>query len=113
MTALHLRGVVLPEGEERDLWIVNGRIRTESVAGAETIVDGGYLVPGLVDAHCHVGLAAEDLDGAAQQAEQDRDAGTLLIRDCGSPLDASAAVGTCTLPGLADPIVLGHRDPEG
>src|SRR2546421_8969900 len=87
MTALHVRGVVLPDGEEHDLWIVNGRIRTERVPGAETVVDGGYLVPGLVDAHCHIGLAADDLGAAETQALTDRDAGTLLIRDCGSPMD--------------------------
>src|SRR5436190_6418065 len=87
MPALHLRGVVLPDGDERDLWIVNGRFRTEPVPGAESIVDGGYLVPGLVDAHCHVGILANDIDEAAKQAETDRDAGTLLIRDCGSPMD--------------------------
>ncbi|MFL6144422.1 MAG: amidohydrolase family protein [Labedaea sp.] len=87
MTALHVRGVVLPGSEERDLWIVNGRVRTERVPGAETIVDGGFLVPGLVDAHCHIGLAAGGLSAAAEQARTDRDAGTLLIRDCGSPMD--------------------------
>ena len=88
--SLHLRGVLLPEGEERDLWVVNGRIRTVPVPDAETVFDGGFLLPGLVDAHCHVGLGANgavDLDEAARQAETDRDAGTLLIRDCGSPLD--------------------------
>jgi imidazolonepropionase-like amidohydrolase len=100
MTALHMRGVVLPEGEERDLWIVNGRIRTEAVPGAETIVDGGFLVPGLVDAHCHVGIAAEDLDDAAEQARQDRDAGTLLIRDCGSPIDTSPLQERLELPRI-------------
>jgi imidazolonepropionase-like amidohydrolase len=87
MPALHLRGVVLPDGETRDLWIVNGRIRLTPVPYAETIVDGGYLVPGLVDAHCHIGLAAEDLDEAERHALADRDAGTLLVRDCGAPLD--------------------------
>ena len=100
MTALHMRGVVLPEGEERDLWIVNGRIRTEAVPGAETIVDGGFLVPGLVDAHCHVGIAANDLDDAAEQARQDRDAGTLLIRDCGSPMDTSPLQERLELPRI-------------
>jgi imidazolonepropionase-like amidohydrolase len=84
---LHLRGVVLPEGETRDLWIVNGRIRLTPVPYAETISDGGFLVPGLVDAHCHIGLAAEDLDEAERHALMDRDAGTLLVRDCGAPLD--------------------------
>jgi imidazolonepropionase-like amidohydrolase len=87
MTALRVRGVLLPDGEERELWIVNGRVRTERVPNAETVVDGGFLVPGLVDAHCHVGLAADDLGAAETQARTDRDAGTLLIRDCGSPLD--------------------------
>ena len=91
MTGLHLRGVVLPDGgEPRDLWVVNGRIRTRAVPGARTVVDGGYLVPGLVDAHCHVGLGARgavDLPEAVEQALLDREAGTLLIRDCGSPLD--------------------------
>ena len=87
MPALHMRGVVLPEGEARDLWIVNGRIRLTPVPYAETVVDGGFLLPGLVDAHCHIGLAAEDLDEAEQHALADRDAGTLLVRDCGAPLD--------------------------
>ncbi|HWE91483.1 MAG TPA: amidohydrolase family protein [Pseudonocardiaceae bacterium] len=92
MTALHLRGVLLPEGEHRDLWVVNGRVRTEPVPNAETVFDGGFLVPGLVDAHCHIGLGrdgggAMELTEAAEQAEVDRDAGTLLIRDCGSPTD--------------------------
>ncbi|GAA0213360.1 amidohydrolase family protein [Saccharothrix mutabilis subsp. mutabilis] len=91
MTGLHLRGVVLPDGgDPRDLWVVNGRVRTRPVPGARTVVDGGYLVPGLVDAHCHVGLGpdgAVDLPAAADQALLDRAAGTLLIRDCGSPLD--------------------------
>ena len=40
-----------------------------------------------MDAHCHIGLAAADLDEAEQQALTDRDAGTLLVRDCGAPLD--------------------------
>src|SRR3712207_9400959 len=50
VTSLHLRGVVLPGEETRDLWVVNGRIRLTPVPYAETVVDGGFLVPGLVDA---------------------------------------------------------------
>lgn len=90
MTALHLRGVVLPDDEPRDLWIVNGRVRTTPVPTARTIFDGGYLLPGLVDAHCHIGVGPQGgvpLEEAARQAETDRDAGTLLIRDCGVPMD--------------------------
>ena len=36
-SALHVRGVVLPETEQRDLWIVDGRITFEAVPGAETV----------------------------------------------------------------------------
>ncbi len=89
--ALHVRGVVLPEGEERDLWAVDGRLTYEPVPGAQTVADRGWLVPGLVDCHCHVGLAPQgavhDEDELMRQAAQDRDAGALLLRDAGSPVD--------------------------
>jgi imidazolonepropionase-like amidohydrolase len=90
MKALHLRGVVLPGEDSRDLWISEGRIGFEPVSGAETVVDGGYLVPGLVDAHCHPGIGVggpTTLEEAAEQAVVSRDSGTLLIRDCGVPID--------------------------
>ncbi|GAW48627.1 MULTISPECIES: amidohydrolase family protein [unclassified Nocardioides] len=91
MTALRFSGPVLPDGVVRDLYVVDGRITLEPVAGAERAVDG-WIVPGLVDAHCHLGL---DDDGGIsdeeteQQAIEDRDAGALLIRDCGSPVDTA------------------------
>lgn len=86
----HLNGVLLPDGETRDLWIVDGLIRTEPVAGAVTLCRGGWILPGLVDAHCHVGLGPDGAvthEIAEAQAATDRDAGTLLIRDAGSPVD--------------------------
>ncbi len=91
MTVLRFRGPVLPDGEARDLYVVEGRITYEPQSGAETVAEG-WIVPGLVDAHCHIGL---DDDGAVSdreaeaQAIADRDAGALLIRDCGSALDTS------------------------
>ena len=88
---LHLRVVVLPEDEERDLWIDEaGRLCPEPLADAQSLVAGGFALPGLVDAHCHVGL---DAHGGVDEAEQqrqitaDRDAGALLLRDAGSPVD--------------------------
>jgi imidazolonepropionase-like amidohydrolase len=89
---LHLSGVVLPEGEHRDLWVRDGRITFEPVPGAETVSRGGWLLPGLVDAHCHVGIgpdggSVEDLTAARQQALTERAAGVLALRDCGSPVD--------------------------
>ena len=88
-----LRGTLLgPDGgHEAELYVdAAGRFTDSRPAGADTLADGGFLVPGLVDAHCHVGIGphgAVALDEAAVQAQTDRDAGTLLIRDCGSPVD--------------------------
>ncbi|WP_127480326.1 amidohydrolase family protein [Nocardioides pantholopis] len=89
MTALRFPGVVLPEGEHRDVFVVDGRITYERPAGAETAATG-WIVPGLVDAHNHLGLddgGAVDDDEVERQAVADRDAGALLLRDCGSPAD--------------------------
>lgn len=90
MVAYHVRGRSLPAGEAAEWWIADGLLRAESVAGAQTIFDGGWIIPGLVDAHCHVGLGpqgAVGLDEAITQAETERAAGALLLRDCGSPTD--------------------------
>lgn len=86
----HVRGIGLPDEEPIELWIADGRISREPVSGADTVFDGGWILPGLVDAHCHVGLGpggAVELDEAIAQAEAERDAGALLLRDCGSPID--------------------------
>jgi imidazolonepropionase-like amidohydrolase len=86
---LHVRGVVLPEAEHRDLYLVNGRITLEPSHSARTVAEG-WIVPGLVDAHCHIGLGP---DGAVDEREQERqalaerEAGMLLARDCGVAAD--------------------------
>ena len=87
---LHLQGVVLPDGEHRDLWVVDGVIRTEPVRDARTVARDVWLLPGLVDAHCHVGLESEGAvppERAEEHALADRAAGALLLRDAGSPAD--------------------------
>ncbi|WP_156767072.1 amidohydrolase family protein [Mycobacterium sp. E796] len=87
---MRLRGLELPGETEIELWVVDGRISAEPVAGADTVFDGGWIVPGLVDAHCHVGLGDDGeipLEEAIGQAEVERDAGALLLRDAGSPTD--------------------------
>src|SRR5439155_16356641 len=88
--ALHVRGVVLPDDEVRDLWLDGDRVSLEPVPGAQTVADRGYLLPGLVDAHCHIGIASGghpvgSVDEARELARVDRDAGVLAIRDAGSP----------------------------
>ena len=91
MPALRFSGPVLPDGETRDLYVVDGRVTYERPAGAEPAGEG-WIVPGLVDAHCHIGLddhGATTDEEAEEQAVADRDGGALLIRDCGSALDTS------------------------
>ncbi|MFD1149045.1 amidohydrolase family protein [Saccharothrix hoggarensis] len=53
---LHFRGVLLPDDEPRDLWVLGDRVTFERPSGDwTTVVDGGYLLPGLVDVHTHPG----------------------------------------------------------
>jgi imidazolonepropionase-like amidohydrolase len=85
--------VLLGPDDVRDrVWVVGGRLTFDrpGAAGTETSVIEGWVLPGLVDAHCHVGLDEHGPVDAATQEEQartDRDAGSLLLRDAGSPSD--------------------------
>ncbi|MFJ8663786.1 amidohydrolase family protein [Streptomyces sp. NPDC093795] len=88
---LHVKGRVLvgPEDVRDELWCVDGRITFDRPA-TEAVTVEGWVLPGLVDAHCHVGLDRHgpvDEATSEKQALTDRDAGTLLIRDAGSPSD--------------------------
>ncbi len=88
---LHLRGRIVcsPDDVRDQLWVVGGRVTFEPTATATTTVQG-WVLPGLVDAHCHVGLDADGGVGEDVQEEQitaDRDAGALLLRDAGVPVD--------------------------
>lgn len=88
--ALRFRGIDPFTEQTLEFWVVDGRITYEPVSSAETAVDGGWIIPGLVDAHNHVGIAP-GLDVTIEQARQsayaDARAGALLIREVGSPLD--------------------------
>ena len=89
MAALKFSGPVLPDGEPRELYVVAGRITYERPTGAEAGGEG-WIVPGPVDAHCHLGLddfGATGEEETEQQALDDRDGGALLIRDAGSAAD--------------------------
>lgn len=90
---LRIKGRVLvgPDEVRDGLWAVDGRITYERPPGADDAVTlTGWVLPGLVDAHCHVGLDHQgpvDAATAEKQALTDREAGALLIRDAGSPSD--------------------------
>ncbi|WP_030686630.1 amidohydrolase family protein [Streptomyces sp. NRRL B-1347] len=89
---LHVKGRVLvgPEDVRDELWVVGGRVTFERPAARDAVTVEGWVLPGLVDAHCHVGLDAHGAvpaDEAEKQALTERDAGALLLRDAGSPSD--------------------------
>jgi imidazolonepropionase-like amidohydrolase len=85
---LHVRGTLLPEREERSLWIDGGVLREDPVAGAETVADGGWLVPGLVDVHTHPGAVqpGDPFDESVLRTDlaEHAAAGVLLVRAPGS-----------------------------
>lgn len=90
---LHVSGQIHVTAEEvRDeLWVIDGRI-SYSPPSSTTEVESvrGHVIPGMVDAHCHIGLehhGAVERDRAEAHALADRDAGALLVRDAGSPAD--------------------------
>ena len=93
---LHLTGPVLtgPDTEVAQAWVAGGRLTFErppaTARSSAAVRVAGWVLPGLVDAHCHVGLAAHGAVDEATQVEQattDRDHGALLLRDAGSPAD--------------------------
>lgn len=90
---LHLRGTLLDADGARagELWVTPaGRISVDAVPDACTVADRGWILPGLVDAHCHVGIGPDgpvELEEARTQGHVDAATGALLLRDCGSPVD--------------------------
>src|SRR3954470_18898968 len=102
---LHVRGIFLPDESERDAWVLDGRLTFTRPSGpADTIASRGWITPGFVDAHCHVGLAPSgqvpDAGAQAEQALLARAAGALLLRDAGSPVDNRSVQDRADLPRL-------------
>ncbi|MFD6293034.1 amidohydrolase family protein [Streptomyces sp. NPDC060205] len=105
---LHVTGRVLvaPDDARDELWVVDGKVtydrpRAEAAKDVRTI--DGWTLPGLVDAHCHVGLGPHGAvpdDESEKQALADREAGTLLLRDAGSPADTRWADDRDDLPKI-------------
>jgi imidazolonepropionase-like amidohydrolase len=89
---IHFRGPVLtgPDQVRHGLWSVDGRLTFHRPDAAPGRVLDGWALPGFVDAHCHIGLGpAGPVEPAVarEQALADVNAGTLLVRDAGSPAD--------------------------
>lgn len=88
MATWHFRGTVLPDGTFRDMWLDGDRISFEPLRDSRTLSSGGYIVPGLVDAHCHPGTVGigDPLDDDQLVADGTTHvrSGTALVRVPGS-----------------------------
>jgi imidazolonepropionase-like amidohydrolase len=93
VTAWRVRAVRLPDGDLVDAGITSGGRWTLRPASGAEVLPGRFILPGLVDAHCHLSVAVGDdgqpvaVDSAAARANlaKARSAGVLAIRDTGSP----------------------------
>ncbi len=100
---VHVHGTVLPGTEPVDLWIVDGVVTYEPVADATTLARDAWILPGLVDAHCHIGLGVEGAvpdEVAREQAMADLAVGVMLVRDAGSPKDTRPFQQDPTMPRI-------------
>ena len=102
MGGLHVIGTDAGTRDAIDLWAVDG-----AFVGASTrdpaIELTGWVLPGFVDAHCHVGYSTHGvvtMQEAEQQAVTAMHTGALALRDCGSPLDTHELAGRDDLPVL-------------
>src|SRR6185295_15197921 len=86
------------EAVQRDVYVTDSTLTFERQANADLIFDGGYILPGLVDAHAHLQIASpvagspEEMARASAKAHLD--VGVLAIREPGAPsADGSLGVG--------------------
>jgi imidazolonepropionase-like amidohydrolase len=89
---IEFSGTVLtgPDEERQGLWSIDGRLTFRRPLTAPDAVMGGWVLPGFVDAHCHIGLGPGGSvpdSVIEEQARANRDAGTLLVRDAGAASD--------------------------
>ena len=93
VVSLSVRGRCLPDGVERTVFIDGDRITFDSVAGAELVHDGGWIVPALVDVHTHPGAhePGDPMDGV------------ILFDDLAAHVAAGVAV--IRTPGIAGGVI--------
>jgi imidazolonepropionase-like amidohydrolase len=100
---LHVTGEDAATGEHLDLWMGDGALLDGPDGGGEVRTVSGFVLPGFVDAHCHIGYSATgavSLAEAEDQARRNLAAGVLVIRDCGSPVDTTSLASRDDLPVL-------------
>ena len=102
---MYFDGHLLTEsGWVRGVWALNPVISPVDTIPRGAQVIRGWATPGLVDAHCHIGVGhgARVLSAGEQrgQLRTELSAGVTLLRDCGSPVDTSWVQGEAGLPVL-------------
>ncbi len=103
MSAYELTGPILADEDVvvGTAWVIDGRVTFERPRHTETTRIDGWVVPGFVDMHCHLGVGASGPVGpdlVVKHAQIERDAGVLLIRDTGSAEPLDALLGRTDLP---------------
>lgn len=93
--AHRIRATPIPGGSPVDLFVVDGRLRTAPVEGAEPLAEpGGFVTSGLVECHGHVSYPHEKTDPAGtvrwmnDRREEYGATGVLLVRDMGAVDDS-------------------------
>lgn len=94
-----LRGRLLPSSELQDVYVVDGMFTFKEQSASESIVEEGWIVPGLVDAHAHLALASPSDSTSSSElvrasARAHLDVGVLVIREPGGPDHASSDIST-------------------
>lgn len=108
MQTWSVEGTLLPEGGPVAWWVAHGVLRDEPVPDAEPL-PGRFVLPGLVDAHCHLSVAvgpdgpvALDARQAAGNLTALAASGVLGVRDTGGPRGVVLSL----QPAARDPLLL-------
>jgi imidazolonepropionase-like amidohydrolase len=95
MTRWRVTGTQLPEGAEATWWVADGVLHETPVADAQDL-PGRWMLPGLVDAHCHLTLIGGETGPVPAPPEhvtamlaELRATGVLALRDTGAPDDTA------------------------
>jgi imidazolonepropionase-like amidohydrolase len=100
MTSWRVRGVRLPDGTDLDAGVTGGGLWTPEPPPDAEPLPGRYVLPGLVDAHCHLSIASGpdgmpvplDVHTARQNLDAARAGGVTAVRDTGSPGSVTLAL---------------------
>ena len=95
---LHVKGEVLVSEQESvpELWVIDGKVSFTPPTSGDVETVTGYVLPGFVDAHCHVGLDAHGaVDAATSETQAVTDLSLIHISEptrqcCTSRMPSSA-----------------------